>query len=75
MRSSLVSVSGTPKRAAGVGDWSDERENNTFALPNLFFTRLLKEGIPSFARSCELVTFIEFWEVSSRARSCFSLLG
>lgn len=48
----------------GVGDWSDGRENNTFAHPKLLLVRLLKEGILSFASSCELVKFAEFWEVS-----------
>lgn len=68
MRGTSVPVSGSQKCVAGVSDWSDERKNNTFALPKLFLTRLLREG---FASSCELVKFIEFWEFSSKAGSCF----
>lgn len=75
MRIISTPVSGICECVAGVGDWSDERGNNTFAPPKLFLTRLMKEGILSFARGYELVKFTEFWEVSSRARSWFSLLG
>lgn len=75
MRNTSVPVSGSQKCVAGVSDWSDERENNTFTLPKLFLTRLLKEGILCFGSSRELLKFIEFWEFSSRVRSWFSLLG
>lgn len=75
MRSTPVPVSGSRKCVAGVGDWSDERENNTFAFPKLFLTRLLKESILCFASSCELVKLTQFGEVSIRARSWFSLPG